>query len=60
MLSPAGPLTMEGFTRVSYRLPQMLATIKEGKDIMVLEGEKECENAEKIGLVATKYNLVML
>ena len=33
----------------------MLAAIKEGKDILILEGEKDCENAEKFGLVATTF-----
>jgi hypothetical protein len=47
--------TLEGVTRVPYRLPQMLAGIKEGKDILILEGEKDCDNAEKIGLVATTF-----
>ena len=54
--SPDGRRSMEGVTRVPYRLPQMLAAIKEGKDILVLEGEKDCENAEKIGLVATTFH----
>ena len=33
----------------------MLAGIKEGKEIVLLEGEKDCGNAEKIGLVATTF-----
>ena len=53
--SPDGKWTMEGVTRVPYRLPQMLAGIKEGRDIILLEGEKDCDNAEKIGLVATTF-----
>ena len=52
---PDGKLTLEGVTRVPYRLPQMLAAIKEGKDILVLEGEKDCDNAKKIGLVTTTF-----
>ena len=47
--------TLEGVTRVPYRLPQILAGIKEGQDILILEGEKDCDNAEKIGLVATTF-----
>ena len=54
--SPDGRRSMEGVTRVPYRLPQMLAAIKEGKDILVLEGEKDCDNAEKIGLVTTTFS----
>ncbi len=52
---PDGCYSMDGVTRVPYRLPQMLEAIKEGKDILVLEGEKDCENAEKIGLVTTTF-----
>ena len=52
---PDGKWTLEGVTRVPYRLPQILAGIKEGQDILILEGEKDCDNAEKIGLVATTF-----
>ena len=52
---PDGKSTLDGVTRVPYRLPQMLAGIKEGRDILILEGEKDCDNAEKIGLVATTF-----
>ena len=54
--SPDGRLSMEGVTRFPYRLPQMLVAIKEVKDIPVLEGEKDCDNVEKIGLVATTFH----
>ena len=37
---PDGRFTLEGVTRVPYRLPQMLAGIKEGRGIIILEGEK--------------------
>ncbi len=52
---PDGKWILEGVERVSYRLPQMLTGIKEGRDIILLEGEKDCDNAEKIGLVATTF-----
>ena len=52
---PDGKWTLDGVTRVPYLLPQMLAAIKEGKDILLLEGEKDCDNAEKFGLVATTF-----
>ena len=52
---PDGKWTLEGAARVPYRLPQMLAGIKEGRNIILLEGEKDCGNAEKIGLVATTF-----
>ena len=52
---PDGKWTLDGVTRVPYRLPQMLTGIKEGRDIILLEGEKDCDNAKKIGLVATTF-----
>ncbi len=52
---PDGEWTLEGVTKVPYRLPHMLAGIKEGRDIILLEGEKDCDNAEKLGLVATTF-----
>jgi len=52
---PDGKYTLEGVIRVPYRLPQMLAGIKEGQNILILEGEKDCDNAAKIGLVATTF-----
>ncbi|MEE2667928.1 MAG: hypothetical protein VYD95_03605, partial [Pseudomonadota bacterium] len=52
---PDGKWTLEGVERVPYHLPQLLTGIKEGKDILILEGEKDCDNAEKIGLVATTF-----
>jgi hypothetical protein len=52
---PDGKWTLEGVVRVPYRLPQILAGIKDGKDILILEGEKDCDNAAKIGLTATTF-----
>ena len=52
---PDGKWTLDGVTRVPYLLPQMLAAIKEGRDIILLEGEKDCDNAAKIGLTATTF-----
>ena len=52
---PDGKWTLEGVTRVPYRLPQFLAGIKEGREIIIVEGEKDCDNAEKFGLVATTF-----
>ena len=52
---PDGKWTLDGVNRVPYRLPQMLNAIKEGKEIIILEGEKDCDNAEMIGLVATTF-----
>jgi hypothetical protein len=52
---PDGEWSLKGITRVPYRLPQLLSGIKEGMEILILEGEKDCDNAEKIGLVATTF-----
>jgi len=52
---PDGKWTLEGVVRVPYRLPQILAGIKDSKDILILEGEKDCDNAAKIGLTATTF-----
>lgn len=52
---PDSNYSLEGVERIPYRLPQMLAGIKDDKDILILEGEKDCDNAEKLGLVATTF-----
>ena len=52
---PDGEYTLDGITRVPYRLPQLLTGIKEGREILILEGEKDCDNAERLGLVATTF-----
>ena len=52
---PNGEKTLGGITRVPFRLPQLLTGIKEGREILILEGEKDCDNAEKLGLVATTF-----
>ena len=37
-------------------MPQILAGVKEGKEIIhCSKGEKDCDNAEKFGLVATTF-----
>jgi len=38
---------------VVYNLPELLEAIKKGENIYVVEGEKEADNLEKWGLVAT-------
>ena len=50
-----GRWSMDGVERTPYRLPLMLTAIKEGKEILIIEGEKDCDNAEKLGLVATTF-----
>ena len=52
---PDGKWTLSGVEKVPYRLPQLLAGIKERREILIVEGEKDCDNAEKLGLVATTF-----
>jgi len=55
--NPENPETwlwnMQGVERVLYHLPQVIAAVKEGKQIFICEGEKAVHAAESIGLVAT-------
>ena len=50
-----GRWSMDGVERIPYHLPQMLEAIKIGKGIVLVEGEKDCDNASKIGLTATTF-----
>ena len=50
---PDGKYTLEGIERVPYRLPEMLEAIKDGRTILLVEGEKDCDNLAKLGVVAT-------
>lgn len=43
----------EGFAPVLYRLPQMLAAVAAGITVWLLEGEKDVEVAQTLGLAAT-------
>ena len=52
---PDGKWALDGVTIVPYRLPQLLSGIKEGREILILEGEKDCDNAKSFGLVATTF-----
>lgn len=45
--------TIKGVDRVPYRLPEVLAAIKEGKTINVVEGEKDADRLWSIGEPAT-------
>ena len=43
-----------GVQRVPFRLPKILAAAKEGKNVLIVEGEKDVINVEKcLGVVAT-------
>ena len=52
---PDGRFTLEGVTRVPYRLPQTLKTIKENRTVLLVEGEKDCDNLAELGLTATTF-----
>jgi hypothetical protein len=43
----------EGLRSVLYRLPQVIATIKAGKTITIVEGEKDVNNLWSLGIPAT-------
>lgn len=42
---------MDGVAPVPYRLPQLLA--RPGTQVLIVEGEKDCDRAAELGLVAT-------
>jgi 5S rRNA maturation endonuclease (ribonuclease M5)/archaellum biogenesis ATPase FlaH len=39
--------------RVLYRLPQIMAAVKAGSPVFVVEGEKDCHSLERLGFAAT-------
>lgn len=43
----------EGFERIPYRLPVVAPAVAAGETIFVCEGEKDCDTAERAGLIAT-------
>lgn len=47
--------SIEGIERVLYRLPELLKSIKENpkREVFLGEGEKDCDNMRKHGLIAT-------
>lgn len=55
-LGPSGRMVSkkpEGFTPVLYRHPEVLQAVEGGVRVWLLEGEKDVENAENAGVVAT-------
>jgi len=54
-LKPDGYLNIEGVERLPYRLPELLQGVKESKQILLLEGEKDVERAMDMGFVATTF-----
>jgi hypothetical protein len=47
--------TIEGLPRILYRLPELLASLRDfpTREVFLLEGEKDVETARRLGLVAT-------
>ena len=50
-----GKLSLEGVERVPYRLPELLQGIKDSKQVLLLEGEKDTDRAVEMGFVATTF-----
>ena len=48
-----GSPTLKGVRRVPYRLPALVAAIREGSTIVVVEGEKDAENLAALGYAVT-------
>ena len=44
---------LKGMKRVPYRLPDVIKAIKDGKQIFIVEGEKDADNLVKLGFTAT-------
>lgn len=44
---------MKGVQRVLYRLPEVLAAVKAGQPVFIVEGEKEADRLALLGLTAT-------
>lgn len=44
---------LEGTRRVLYRLPEIIQAVKDGKEIWVVEGEKDVNNLVALGVEAT-------
>ncbi len=44
---------LDGVRRVLYRLPSVLAAVRNGRQVFVVEGEKDVHAVEKAGAVAT-------
>jgi hypothetical protein len=45
--------SLEGVRRVPYRLPKLTRQVKEGRWVLLVEGEKDVATAERLGFVAT-------
>ena len=47
--------SMKDVKRIPYRLPQLIKAIENGKTLLLVEGEKDVETAEKLGFIATTF-----
>jgi putative DNA primase/helicase len=54
-MTPDGYLGLEGLERLPYRLPELLKGVKDSKQILLLEGEKDVDSAMDMGLIATTF-----
>ena len=54
-MTPDGFLDLEGVERLPYRLPELMQGVKDSKQILLLEGEKDVDRAMAMGFVATTF-----
>lgn len=45
--------SMKGVTRVPYRLPAVLKAVKEGRGVVIVEGEKDADRLAELGICGT-------
>lgn len=48
-----GSGVLDGVTRYPYKLPDLIAAARDGRDIYVVEGEKDADRLRSLGLAAT-------
>lgn len=48
-----GSWSVKDVPKVPYHLPEVLAAVAKGETIWVAEGEKDCDNLRRLGMVAT-------
>src|SRR6185369_16119173 len=46
---------LNGIDRVPYRLPELIASQKEGRDIFICEGEKDADALRELGFASTSF-----
>ena len=50
---PDGSWGIKGVRRVPYNLPAVIEAVGRGEDILVCEGEKDCDRVGRLGIVGT-------